>query len=602
MLSRYRSLALYSLVLAAFTGVLLAKGLAVVPGFPPFWVVALCIAASLFVWQFGLRAPKIGLISMERLVQIGLLLVLGTPVAAAICACASLLWPLVNRGYSQGSLTVAILRAVHNAAMTGLMLMAGGYAYALAGGRTPLEDLAAQDLVPLVAMALSVQAVNIVTMALFFRFDRRDVRRVMTPVYALADLVFVPAGVLAAILYNSAAASTFGLFVLLMIVFVLSFNSIGHSLSAADTERSPLARLFRTTQALQGARRIDELGDRLLTETHVLFRFDEFYLALVDRPAGVLELRVHERKGERLPMRTKPINAGLFGWVVAHAQPLLIKDWQRAPNELKQLGEVTDKETGSVIVVPLLEHDVVIGLLSIQHTQPEVYSQGDLHLMRRLGEQIGAAVVDARAFEDLEDYRRDLEQRVAQRTDELQRANWEKERLIAAMREDSRALERESQEDPLTGVANRRAFQRRLAAEIEVALAIGQPLTLAIADLDHFKVVNDRYGHVVGDQTLRECAALMRRFCNGTELLARIGGEEFAILLPGRGREAAAEFCELVRQALEAHDWQSVSSDLRVTVSIGVSQWDGSTEPVELLRAADTQLYQAKKMGRNRVV
>lgn len=602
MLSRYRSLALYSLVLAAFTGVLLAKGLAVVPGFPPFWVVALCIAASLFVWQFGLRAPKIGLISMERLVQIGLLLVLGTPVAAAICACASLLWPLVNRGYSQGSLTVAILRAVHNAAMTGLMLMAGGYAYALAGGRTPLEDLAAQDLVPLVAMALSVQAVNIVTMALFFRFDRRDVRRVMTPVYALADLVFVPAGVLAAILYNSAAASTFGLFVLLMIVFVLSFNSIGHSLSAADTERSPLARLFRTTQALQGARRIDELGDRLLTETHVLFRFDEFYLALVDRPAGVLELRVHERRGERLPMRTKPINAGLFGWVVAHAQPLLIKDWQRAPNELKQLGEVTDKETGSVIVVPLLEHDVVIGLLSIQHTQPEVYSQGDLHLMRRLGEQIGAAVVDARAFEDLEDYRRDLEQRVAQRTDELQRANWEKERLIAAMREDSRALERESQEDPLTGVANRRAFQRRLAAEIEVALAIGQPLTLAIADLDHFKVVNDRYGHVVGDQTLRECAALMRRFCNGTELLARIGGEEFAILLPGRGREAAAEFCELVRQALEAHDWQSVSSDLRVTVSIGVSQWDGSTEPVELLRAADTQLYQAKKMGRNRVV
>lgn len=602
MLSRYRSLALYSLALAGFTGVLLARALAVAPSFPPFWVVALCIAASLFVWQFGLQAPKIGLISMERLVQIGLLLVLGTPVAAAICACASLLWPLVNRGYSQGSLTVAVLRAVHNAAMTGLMLIAGGYAYALAGGRTPLEDLAAQDLVPLLVLALSVQAVNIIAMALFFRFDRRDVHRVMTPVYALADLVFVPAGVLAALLYNSAAASTFGLFVLLMIVFVLSFNSIGHSLSAADTERSPLARLFQTTQALHGARRIDELGDRILTETHVLFGFDEFYLALVDRPAGVLELRVHERRGERLPMRTKPIDAGLFGWVVAHAQPLLIKDWQRAPNEFKQLGEVTEKETGSVIVVPLLEHDVVIGLLSIQHTQAEVYSQGDLHLMRRLGEQIGAAVADARAFEDLEDYRRDLEQRVAQRTDELQKANWEKERLIAAMREDSRALERESQEDPLTGVANRRAFQRRLAAEIEVALAIGQPLTLAIADLDHFKVVNDRYGHVVGDQTLRECAALMRRFCNGTELLARIGGEEFAILLPGRGRESAAEFCELVRQALEAHDWQSVSAELRVTVSIGVSEWNGSTEPVELLRAADTQLYQAKKMGRNRVV
>lgn len=601
MLSRYRSLALYSLALAAVTGVWLGHDLARGAAFPPPWVVMLCVAGSLFVWQFGLQAPKVGLISLERVVQVGLLLVLSTPVAAAICACASLLWPLVNRGYSQGSFTVAVIRAVHNASMTALMLMAGGYAYALAGGRAPLTELALRDVVPLLAMALSVQVVNVATMTLFFRFDRRDVRRIVTPAYALSDLVFVPAGVLAAVLYNTGAPATFGLFVLLMAVFVLSFNSIGHSLSAADAERRPLARLFQTTRALHGARRIDELGDRILTETHALFRFDEFYLVLVDRPAGILELRVHERRGERLPVRTKAIDAGLFGWAVAHAQPLLIKDWRHAPPELQRLGEVTEKETGSIIVVPLIEQDTVIGLLSIQHTQAEIYSEGDLHLMRRLAEQIAAKVADAQAFEDLEDYRRDLEQRVAQRTAELEKANREKERLIAAMREDSRALERESQEDPLTGVANRRAFTRRLAAEIEVALAIGQPLTLAIADLDHFKVVNDLHGHVIGDQALRECAALMRRFCKGTELLARIGGEEFAILLPGMGRDAAAEFCEHLRQALESHDWQAVSSDLRVTVSIGLSQWDGSTEPVELLRAADTRLYHAKKMGRNRV-
>lgn len=601
MLSRYRSLALYSFALAAVTGLWLGHGLAQGAAFPPLWVVMLCVAGSLFVWQFGLQAPKVGLISMERLVQIGLLLVLSTPVAAAICACASLLWPLVNRGYSQGSLTVAILRAVHNASMTALMLMTGGYAYALAGGHAPLNALTLRDAVPLVAMALSVQVVNVASMALFFRFDRRDVRRIVTPTYALSDLVFVPAGVLAALLYNIGTPAMFGLFVLLMIVFVLSFNSIGHSLSAADAERRPLARLFQTTRALHGARRIDELGDRILVETHALFRFDEFYLVLVDRPAGTLELRVHERRGERLPVRTKPIDAGLFGWTVAHAQPLLIQEWRWAPPDLQRLGEVTEKETGSIIVVPLIEQEIVIGLLSIQHTQAEIYSEGDLHLMCRLGEQIAAKVADAQAFEDLEDYRRDLEQRVAQRTVELEKANREKERLIAAMREDSRALERESQEDPLTGVANRRAFTRRLAAEIEVALAIGQPLTLAIADLDHFKGVNDRHGHVIGDQTLRECAALMRRFCKGTELLARIGGEEFAILLPGLGHEAATEFCELLRQALESHDWHSVSSDLRVTVSIGLSQWDGSTEPVELLRAADTRLYHAKRMGRNRV-
>ncbi|NJO13067.1 MAG: GGDEF domain-containing protein, partial [Gammaproteobacteria bacterium] len=92
---------------------------------------------------------------------------------------------------------------------------------------------------------------------------------------------------------------------------------------------------------------------------------------------------------------------------------------------------------------------------------------------------------------------------------------------------------------PLTGIANRRCFGERLAAEIDVARAVGQPLTLAVADLDHFKVVNDRLGHSVGDEVLRQSALLMRQLCRTTDLVARIGGEEFALILPGMARESA---------------------------------------------------------------
>ncbi|HQW09917.1 MAG TPA: sensor domain-containing diguanylate cyclase [Steroidobacteraceae bacterium] len=589
MVSRYRSLALYSLAIAAAAVAWLYLDLRDAPDFPAAWIALAWIVVILAIWHFGIPVPRVGLTSMERVPQIGLLLVFSPPVAAVLCGSAAFLWPLLSRSYSHGSPRAAILRAVHNGAMDSLMLLVAGYAYLAVGGIHPIGVPGLVDIVPLLVMALAAQAVNVVLLATYFRLDGRDVGRIIKPVYSLVDLVFVPAGVLAAVLHNTAAPATFALFALLMIVFVLSFNGIGSALAAADADSSPLSRLSRAWRALRGARRLDELGDRILGEARALFRFDEFHLVLADQERRVLEMRVHERLGERLPVHTRPIDAGLFGRVLAQGGALLVEDG------------VAEHTSGSLIVVALQEGGRSIGLLAVRHARPGSYSDADLHLMQSLAEQVAPAIVDARAFEELENYRRHLEQRVAERTDELARANRDKERLIAALDERSRAFERESQEDSLTGIANRRAFNRRVATEVEVSRATGRPLALAVADLDHFKLVNDELGHAIGDLVLRECAAVMRGLCRQADFAARIGGEEFAMIFPGLSQPQAAQFCERLRHAIEHHDWRSLHPRLQVTVSIGVTQWDCEVGADELLRAADTRLYDAKRAGRNRV-
>lgn len=171
---------------------------------------------------------------------------------------------------------------------------------------------------------------------------------------------------------------------------------------------------------------------------------------------------------------------------------------------------------------------------------------------------------------------------------------------------DSVILERRlrtlNNQDALTGTYNRRFLDARLTEEVERHRRYDRPLSLFVADLDHFKAVNDRYGHPVGDDVLRSFSAIAGDEMRRTDILCRYGGEEFVGLLPETTVTDAAELAERIRRRVAGADHGRHASGLSVTASFGVVQLTPEmAHPSDLLAAGDALLYQAKRDGRNRV-
>lgn len=193
---------------------------------------------------------------------------------------------------------------------------------------------------------------------------------------------------------------------------------------------------------------------------------------------------------------------------------------------------------------------------------------------------------------DLAAHRDHLAELVEERTVELRAAN--------------NRLEELSRSDPLTGLANRRHFDEIKEVEFRRARRMGQPLSVLMCDVDFFKLYNDTYGHAMGDQCLQLIAETLKNvFARGGELVARLGGEEFAVLLPGTDNANAHRAAEQLRQLLATRAVPHAASTVSpyVTLSIGVAQLDLASMDTfdQLLQRADQALYRAKSQGRNRI-
>ena len=173
--------------------------------------------------------------------------------------------------------------------------------------------------------------------------------------------------------------------------------------------------------------------------------------------------------------------------------------------------------------------------------------------------------------------------------------------MTASLSARSETLEQAALTDSLTGMQNRRYFDDALREYLDEFRRISKPVGLMILDLDHFKEVNDTHGHDVGDEVLRAVASCLKDMTRYHDVVARLGGEEFAVVAPNMDNDLLMKLAERIRKAVAAMAIVSGNVRLKITTSVGLAVWDGKEGADEFYRRADSLLYQAKRLGRNRV-
>ncbi|MDP9021391.1 MAG: diguanylate cyclase [Actinomycetota bacterium] len=261
--------------------------------------------------------------------------------------------------------------------------------------------------------------------------------------------------------------------------------------------------------------------------------------------------------------RTVAMGSGVVGWVAQTASVVrLPQDADEVP--APDPGEPT---ADALLAVPLFSPELgqLIGVLVLyDRADGAPFDAADLYTLRSFAAQASVAIENVRLHQ---------------------------------------ATQQASITDGLTGLWNLRYFRQRAEEEVERAARFGHDLAMIILDIDHFKAVNDRYGHPVGDTVLIEVAQRVSAQVREVDTVARYGGEEFVLVLPETDLQGAARTAERIRQAVGASPVETEVGDLWVTVSLGVVGTRGSERSVdELLRAADQAMYAAKQAGRDRVV
>jgi diguanylate cyclase (GGDEF)-like protein len=218
----------------------------------------------------------------------------------------------------------------------------------------------------------------------------------------------------------------------------------------------------------------------------------------------------------------------------------------------------------SIVSIPLTFTPERQGLLHVERLRGN-FSESDLQLLSMVGASLSLALHNAAVHEQM--------QELASR-------------------------------DGLTGLLNRRVFEEVLAREFKASRRYHAPASLLLVDVDHFKRVNDLFGHAAGDDVLKAVAALMHRAVRDTDSVGRCGGEEFGIVLPHTSLVSAAVLAERLRDQIGRHEFDTDGGRVRITVSMGIAQLpDGTIHAVsEWMAAADAAMYDAKGSGRNGVV
>jgi diguanylate cyclase (GGDEF)-like protein len=220
---------------------------------------------------------------------------------------------------------------------------------------------------------------------------------------------------------------------------------------------------------------------------------------------------------------------------------------------------------GSMAILPIVHRGTTTGIMAATRDESAAFSEVETGLLEAIANQLGLAIRHTQTFDE---------------------------------------LRRGSQHDDLTGLGNRRLLRIRLQDELHRAERFGHAASVLAIDIDYFKVLNDRHGHPTGDASLRKLAGLMTRNLRRIDTIARIGGEEFVVLLPQTNLDAAAQVADKLRSIVQSTEFPGGDDQPggMLTVSVGVATLRTDETGADLLLRADAALYEAKERGRNCVV
>ncbi len=302
-----------------------------------------------------------------------------------------------------------------------------------------------------------------------------------------------------------------------------------------------------------------EIGGLLQRSCGVILQaFAVDHVAMLLGEDGDLVLSAHQGKlTPRMSIGgTLPRGAGLCARAISSGKPVIENDTAAVEGYVAGF-----EETRSEMCLPLISLGETLGVMALESAQVKAFSPADVQPLESVADICAAAIQNARYFERV--------------------------RQLAYV-------------DGLTGMFNRRYFETRIAEEVERAQRYQNELSVIMVDIDNFKKLNDEFGHLLGDEALRQVATIFAQNLRKVDIACRYGGEEFVILAPQTSAEHAQAVAEKLRKVVEA--WPFPGVPRAVTISAGVSSYpaNGRTRD-ELVKAADVALYSAKQEGRNRV-
>lgn len=306
----------------------------------------------------------------------------------------------------------------------------------------------------------------------------------------------------------------------------------------------------------------DEAINRILEQLSMVLSFDSASVQLLRKDElEIVGGRGWDDPGEFLGLRSPVNDDNPNSIVVRTGKPYILGDTSRAHSSFRQDG--LHNHIRSWLGVPLIVRGQTIGLLAIDSTQSNYFTESHLKTVTTFADQVAIALENARLFEEVQNL---------------------------------------AFTDALTGLYNRRGLFEIGHIEFTRTRRLERPFSIIMIDIDHFKKINDRYGHPVGDQVLQFMASELGSTVRGTDIVGRYGGEEFAILLSGSDGKGAMEMAERLRVAIEKMPFYVEENEIRITISLGIAEHNANNPSLETLVArADQALYVAKHKGRNQV-